>query len=357
MSTARTKIEALLRDAVEVNPSLSSHDSEKPTTTALTFTSIADIIAERRAPEWILRGILERRVLAILAGARGTFKSFIALEWVMRAAMMGEPSLILSGEGAGLGMRAEARLKEHAPGVDPASLPIVALERPLALSMSEEMESLAQAISLLPKAPSLILLDTWSKFAGGLDENSNSEVATYLSSLSRNLRETYGSTVLIVAHTGHVESGRPRGASALAANTDAEYIVQRAPLAMTVTVSRERFKDTPSLPPLAYEARVVDLGRLDQYGDMVTSLALHDTDAPAPQVKGAGKNQNIAMVALTEWARITDKNHITTAELVEVLRAQGIKDRRRRTEVVAFLTQAGVLGASVGGHIVNREAL
>jgi len=83
------------------------------------------------------------------------------------------------------------------------------------------------------------------------------------------------------------------------ANPDAEYIVERAnPTDMTITVSRERFKDGAALPPLAYEARVVDLGREDQYGEAVTSLVLHSTDAPAIKPKAAGKNQEKARIAL-----------------------------------------------------------
>jgi hypothetical protein len=93
------------------------------------------------------------------------------------------------------------------------------------------------------------------------------------------------------------------------ANPDAEYIVQRPnPTAMTVTVSRERFKDCASMPPLSYEAKVIDLGRVDTHGDPVTSLALRPTDAPPPKFAAAvGKNQKAALVALTEWARPTRK--------------------------------------------------
>jgi hypothetical protein len=201
------------------------------------------------------------------------------------------------------------------------------------------------------------VLDTWSKFAGGLDENSNSEVAAYLSSLSRALRERFNSTVLIVAHTGHTEGGRPRGASALTANTDCELIVTRQPLAMTVAISRERFKDTPSLPPLGYEAKVIDLGRLDSYGEPVTSLALYSTDAPPARPKAAGANQQKAMAALKEWVRTNpDAPGISSSDLRSLLKAQGFDDRRR-PELIKYMTDVHVLVASVCGFTIDKVLL
>jgi len=331
-----------------------------PVGPVIELRSLAAIIAERRAPRWLpgLRNILECDVLAILAGSRGTFKSFIANELAMRTALEDQPVVLLSGEGAGLGMRAEAWIKAHAPRLNPEDLPVTVLERPLQLSVPSELDALATEIDALPEDPALIVVDTWSKFAGGLDENSNSEVAGYLSSLSRGLRERFGSTVLIVAHTGHNEGGRPRGASALAANTDAEYIVTRAPGAMQVSVSRERFKDTPSLPPLGYEARVIELGREDEYGDPVTSLALYATDAPVLQAgaKAAGNNQRAVMAAVREWARTHDQPAIHSDELRSIHRTAGIA-RQRVAELNNFLVNAGILTPSVGGFMVNRGAL
>lgn len=351
MSTAAKKIMEGVREFVE-HPR-----PENVTSETIRLRSLADIIAERRAPRWLLHKILERDVLAILAGARGTFKSFIALEWAMRVALSGEPALILSGEGAGLGMRAEAWLKEHAPNLLPKDIPIVALERPLMLTVAAEMEALSQAISAYPKKFALIILDTWSKFSAGLDENSNSEVAGFLLALSRELRERFGCTILIVAHTGHNENGRPRGASALTANTDCELIVTRSPLDMAVSISRERYKDTPSLPPLGYEARAVDLGRTDEHGEPVTSLALLSVDAPVRSAKGTGKNQLAAMTALREWARANSRSDlISSPDMGAILKTQGI-GVKRKPEALNWLCNAGILTPSIGGYLLNKGVL
>ena len=332
--------------------------TEEPTTPPVVLRHLAEIVAEKREPRWLIHRQLEAGVLAVLAGQRSTFKSFIALDWMMRIAQDGKPVVILSGEGAGLDRRADAWMRTFAPDRALTEFQILCLERPLRLTVDEELLQLVTAIEAAGIKPACILIDTYSKFSAGLDENDNAEVAGFLSRLSRSLRERFDATVLIVAHAGHGDAKRPRGASALMANPDAEYIVDRPlPTAMTVTVSRERFKDYPALPAIAYEAETIDLGRSDAYGERVTSLIMRDTAPPAPKVKAGGQNQTKTVTALKEWLRSRpDANHISTPEFHELLEAQGIP-RTRRYEMATWLVQTRILTASVGGWSVDRGAL
>jgi AAA domain len=335
-------------------------DPEKSCRPPIVFRHLADIVAENREPAWLIHNILEREVLAILAGPRSTFKSFVAFHWLMTVAAANLPGAYLSGEGAGLDRRAAAWMREHGKGADLRSMPVVALERPLNLNLAVEVEELRQAFEAMPRPPVLIVIDTLSKFAPGLKENDNGEVAAHLAALSANLRDAFKATVLLVAHSGHSESaaGRPRGASALMANPDAEYIVQRpSPTAMTITVSRERFKDGPALDPLAYEAKVIDLERRDSYGDPVTSLALHSSGAPAPRPKLAGKYQERLDTALKEFKRTHPQvTHISSIDMTALCKAQSIPAKRRR-EVFDSFVNARVLSPSVGGYAFHGENL
>jgi hypothetical protein len=319
---------------------------------------IGDIVAEQREPEWLIHKVIERNVLAVIAGPRGTFKSFIALDWAMRMALEGHAGVILSGEGAGLDRRISAWLNQHRENVDLSTVPLVALERPLNLNSVVELEALREAIAKLPTPPAFVVIDTFSKFSAGLDENDNSQVAAFLGGLSSVLREEMNCTVILVAHSGHGDAKRPRGASSLMSNPDAEYIVDRPdPCGMTVTVTRERFKDAPSLAPLAYEAKVIDLGRIDRYGEPVTSLALVTTDAPPVSVKGRGRNQEKFEIALKEFARTqADATHISSIDMTALCKAQGIPAKRRR-EVLDSFVNARILSPSVGGYAFHRENL
>ena len=329
-----------------------------PGASAIALRQIADIVAEQREPAWLLRSVLEKRVLAVLAGPRGSFKSFVALDWALRTAITGFRVVLLSGEGGGLDRRVDAWIRTHAPDTPLKALAVFVLERPVNLNSCETLAELRQAIDRAGTRPDLVLIDTLSKFSPGLDENDNAEVAAYLARLAEALRDAFGCTVLLVAHSGHGDTKRPRGASALMCNSDAEYIVERPdPAGMLVTVTRERFKDTPSLPALAYQARVVDLGRCDSYGEQVTSLALEPTDAPPSKPAGKwGRNQLAAIVALKEWARAhPESSHISTPDITALLKAQSVRHQRRH-EVLNSLVNARILTASIGGYTFDKAA-
>jgi AAA domain len=319
---------------------------------------VSEIVAEQREPEWLIHKIIEAGVLAVIAGPRSTFKSFIALDWAMRMALDGHPGVILSGEGAGLDRRIAAWMNQHRESTDLADVPLLALERPLNLNSVVELDSLRLAIAALAKKPEFIVIDTFSKFSAGIDENDNSQVAAFLSGLSEAIREEFNCTVILVAHSGHSDAKRPRGASSLMSNPDAEYIVERPDMAgMTVTVTRERFKDAPAMSPLAYEAKVIDLGRLDKYGEPVTSLALVTADAPPISVKGRGRNQEKVVIALKEWLRTNpEATHISSIDMDGICKTQRL-DRKRRREVLDSFVNAKILSHAVGGYSVNGEYL
>lgn len=322
---------------------------------------IHEIVAEQREPQWLIHKIIERDVLAVLAGPRGTFKSFVALDWAMRMALDGHPGVMLSGEGGGLDRRVAAWMIQHRPDYDLSQIPLIALERAVNLTVAVQMGHLSEAIHALPneQRPAFIVIDTLSKFSAGLDENDNGQVAAFLGALTHELREEFKCTVLLVAHSGHGDAKRPRGASALMCNPDVEYIVTRPdPTAMTVSVSRERFKDTASLPPLGYEANVIDLGRQDSYGEPVTSLALIAGDAPVTAMsKYRGRNQDKLAIALKEWHRSNpDALLISSIDLDAILKTQKF-DRKRRREVLDAFVNARILSHATGGYTFHPDYL
>jgi len=320
---------------------------------------IGEIVAERREATWLIHNVIEANVLAVLAGPRASFKSFIALDWAMRVAVAENPVVILSGEGAGLGRRAEAWMQEHGRGGALDELRLLALESVANLNAEAEMEALQQAIDQAGIRPALVVVDTFSKFSAGLDENSNQEVAEYLSKLTIGLRERYTATVLLVAHSGHGDSKRPRGASALMANPDAEYIVERPDVqGMAVTVTRERFKDTASMAPLAYEAAEIDLGRRDKYGEAVKSLVMREGVAQGrqrPDPMPQGKAQRQLLQALRERQRASESGLIWgLADLRQVARECAMSKTTAHTAAES-LALSPFMTPTVGGYRLSKE--
>ncbi len=321
---------------------------------------VADIVEENREPEWLLHHVIEAKVVAVLAGPRASFKSFIALDWAMRIAVAGNPVALLSGEGGGLGRRVKAWMQTFGGGQDLRSLPILALERPLNLNRDEEMALLVEAMDKAGIRPTLVVIDTLSKFSAGMDENSNQEVAAYLAAVSRFIRERYDASVLIVAHSGHGDADRPRGASALMANPDSEFIVKRAAQPNThVEVTRQRFKDTGELPNLAYEAEVIDLGAADRYGERLTSLVMRQSvaqgerpiSAQAPQ----GKSQRTLLFALRERQKRSETPLVwTMQELRQIGKECGLP-RSSVHEAVEKLVMSPFMTGTVGGSRLANE--
>ena len=308
-----------------------------------------EIVAEQREPEWLLHRILEAHVLAVLAGPRGTFKSFIGLDWAMRAAVGGQGVVMLSGEGAGLDRRADAWRRLHRPDLDLSGVPMVAVERPVNLRLAVELAEISRAIETLQTPPALIVIDTFSKFSAGIDENDNGEVSAYLAGLTEFLRDQFRCTVLLVAHSGHGDSKRPRGASALMANPDAEYIVERPP-GMLVTVSRERFKDSPAFDPLAYEAKTVDLGRVDAYGEPVTSLALVSSGPPPKTYRQpTGRAQRQLLAGLRNLQRDSPPRLFWSLEDLRAIGRSGGLSKATARSAVEALTLSGYLVPIAGG--------
>lgn len=251
-------------------------------------------------------------------------------------------------------------MQQYGNGRSIDELKLVALESVANLNAEEEMAALQSAIDVAGIRPALVVVDTFSKFSAGLDENSNQEVAEYLSKLTIGLRERYTATVLLVAHSGHGDAKRPRGASALMANPDAEYIVERPDAqAMIVSVTRERFKDTASMQPLAYEAVEVDLGRVDRYGEAVKSLIMRPTQAvvATKRVVPQGKVQKMILDALRARQKAADHPLVwTMTDLRQVGKECG-QSKQSVHRAVESMAMSPFLTSTIGGFKLSEEGL
>ena len=291
---------------------------------------ITEILSRRSQVEWLpgLDDILERRVVAVLAGPHGSYKSAFVGRLHVLAALAGTPGMMCYGEGAGLDRRLAAMLREYAPDAAPDSVPLYAIEKRVNLATPKGLEAIRNELRARKFSGGFISIDTYSKFAAGLDQNDNAAASEYIAGLD-SLRVEFDSTVLLSTHTGHTEQKRARGASSLIDDTEAEYVASFANGVMKVT--RERFKDSPSLPPLTFKPRAVELGYMDRRGAIVTGLVLDECNAERTHnekpIRGA--NEERAMrVARTAPGPEIEIAWVVAEAVKEMPRGSAVQDKR-----------------------------
>ncbi|VTU25282.1 hypothetical protein H4CHR_01563 [Variovorax sp. PBS-H4] len=240
----------------------------------LTVTQLRDRAQSLR---WAVKGAVPDNSIGMIFGASGTFKSFIALDYALHRAYgmpwMGRKTkqavpIYLAAEGsAGLWWRLDAWHRMH--GMDPAACPLRAVIVPL--SLSTEASTLRAAVEAEAIKPGDIVIDTMSQTFSG-EENSAKEVAEFFRRISTELRQAFECTVLIVHHSGHNATERARGSSAMLANLDFQFSVQREDGSMFATLECVKQKESER-----FEQSVFSLERFvlahDEDQDEISSLA------------------------------------------------------------------------------------
>jgi hypothetical protein len=262
--------------------------------------------------KWLVKNVIPQDAMGMLFGASGTFKSFIAIdlalsvlhgqEWTKRKTAKGAVYYVAAEGGAGVSRRVDAWHR----GVDvPENL--YYCRTPLLLSSKEEIGALRASIAALPEIPVLIIIDTLSQtFAG--DENSSSDIATYLRMLNSELRAAFNCTVLVIHHTGHSATERPRGSSAITANVDFLLGCYRSdPEGMNARVDVTKQKDGDLVKGMYFDLDRHVLGQDDE-GDEITSLVanFHDAVAAIRQNNKGSKYESLVMSVLATGQRVTD---------------------------------------------------
>ena len=235
--------------------------------------------ALRQASEsvrWLVKHVLPAESVGLLFGGSGTFKSFIALDaalhvahglpWMGRKTKEG-PALYIAAEGgAGLWSRIDGWHRQRRLGANAAPFYVV----PTAVDLSTEAWRVVDAAKAVGITPAIVVVDTLSQTFSG-EENSANEMAAYLRELGNRFRQLWKCTVLVVHHSGHNATERPRGSSAIRANVDFMLGVHRDDKEMIATLSCGKQKDGELFHDATFNLNVCELGT-DEDGDRVTSL-------------------------------------------------------------------------------------
>lgn len=204
-------------------------------------------------PVWLLPGILPAQGTAMLYGASGSYKSFIALDWASclahgHAGQWGAPPvtndvLYFAGE-APIGTAKQRRpawlnwrgvQTEHRLAIFP---------RVPHLSDKDGWAGVKEDIAEIGLQPRLIIIDTLARLLTGFDENSTKD-ATVATGFMEDLARYYECLVLAIHHTGKDENKGARGSSAFFANLDTVLWTKKTGAGTMLKVRKHKDADAP----------------------------------------------------------------------------------------------------------------
>ena len=277
--------------------------------------------------EWVIKGLLPREGLAILAGPSTAGKSFVALDLVDKVAR-GEPALggrrsyqcgiaYIAAEGAN-GVRKRLIGLKKDRGADWSKHMALSGMAPNLADESKYNELEKEVGRLRAKLEShdvrlgIVVIDTLSAAIPGVDENSSKDMSSVLMRLQQ-LAIRFKICVLLVAHVGKDTDRGVRGWSGLVANVDVVIGIQMPDENGVRIVKIVKIKDGDAGPELAFSLRQIPLAE-DTDGDPVTTcVVLWRSPSDAARRKLRRPLPRVARAALTQLKRMVDDG---AAELI-----------------------------------------
>lgn len=325
--------------------------------------SLGELREQSHSASWLIKHVIPADSIGMLYGASGAFKSFIALDgalhvahglpWMGRRTKQGEVVYLAAEGGTGLWGRVCAWHKARRLHYEKVPLHVV----PVSLNLTADAWRLVEAVQAKGITPALVVIDTMSQTYAG-EENSANEVAAYFRELATRIRQLWHCAVLIIHHSGHVATERPRGSSAMLANVDWMLGVHRDEKEMLATLSCTKQKDGERFPDASFALSVLELGT-DEDGDMVKSLvARHLSSVEDIQEvmeregkAGRGGNNHLLLSLLQNGVLEADVRTLFMRECSgETPEARKKAWQRAR----GWATQAGLMEVS-GGFIITLK--
>ena len=189
--------------------------------------------------EWLIKGVLVRREMAMLAGAMQSGKSFLALDisfavargqpWFGRKARRGGVLYLAAESGLGLKKRVRAYRLENDLEIED-DIPFVLLPRRVNLFAGDEHAELVIAeglhwASTFSCPLELLVIDTFSASTPGVDEISGKDVGPVMDRCRR-IAEKLNCAVLIIHHLNQ-GGEKPRGHTSLTADIESLITVHK----------------------------------------------------------------------------------------------------------------------------------
>lgn len=269
---------------------------------------VAKLLEAPSPLNWLIEGYLLQDTLALLFGDPAVGKSLLALDWAASVATgrpwcgrrVSQGSVIyIAGEGhAGITRRLKAWALDRGFESELTSASMLISERGAALLDNGNLDDVIAAIDneRQNQPIRLIVIDTLHRNMGGGDENSAKDIGAFIKALDA-LRTRYGAAVLVVHHSGHANTDRARGSSALRAAVDTEYQLTSTDNERVLTGTK--MKDSMEPETVGFTLKTVQLPWRSEEGECETSVVLDPTGKiPAPRKARAPESVRTAFKSL-----------------------------------------------------------
>jgi len=321
---------------------------------------LVDLLGQKQSLNWLIEHWLEQGTFALLVGAEGSFKSFLAIDWALSIATGQEWNgcrvapgrvLYIAGEGhTGVIRRMRGWSDHHGRVADDVFLGHGSVE----LVTPSDVVRLEDY--LRDEQWALIVIDTLARNFGPGSENDAETMSAAIASVDR-IRKSSGATVLVVHHApleGRREGKlRPRGSSALSGAADAIFTCSHDQHSDVITVASTKQKDAPNPETQFLSFDIVDLGETDNFGNPITTLVLCPTHKRPTFKRKLGPNQRRVIQELR--SRANGSNEILVA-IRDITGEMGISRQARKIVESWFDDQPWAKSTS-GGHLVNVPEL
>jgi hypothetical protein len=257
---------------------------------------IGEMLEQPQPTRWLVRGILEQAVLAVLFGPSGHGKSFVADDiaasvasgtpWHGHAVSAG-PVVILAGEGhAGIAKRFLAWSQHHE--IDLRDKPLTVSTSAIDLSAHHEIIADTITAACGDVNPTLIVVDTLARhLRPGANENSGEDMGPLIAAADT-LRQRFDCTVLLIHHVGHLAQDRERGHSSLRGALDWSYGVTakggREHKKILVTCAKAKDQEPPE--PMQFALERIELPWHGDDGKPEASCVLKPLDRAEASIAG-----------------------------------------------------------------------
>ena len=257
---------------------------------------------------WMIKGVLPHAEIAMLYGASGAGKSFVALEmacalargvdWRGRKTKKAKVVLVAAEGAGGMGNRLKAYCDYH--GIEMSELDgnlRVLAGVPNLMNRDDAIE-VVKAIRDWGGAQ-LVIFDTFAQVTAGANENAGEDMSTALAN-AKAIGAVFRAMILLIHHAGKDTSKGARGWSGLRAASDAEIEVIRFEDSHRRLIRIRKQKDGRDGEEFGLALDVVVVG-MDEDGDEITSCVAVDAEIPAVQSEQASKP---ARKPLGQWEQI-----------------------------------------------------